>query len=202
MADELDEESAEIRDLYAEAGVALYLAQVVEHGIVNILVLADMLSLKEKARKEGVKPTKDKIAENVAMAEDAEERHYKRTMGNLLKNLYDQKVDFPDGLEELFNRALEARNRIAHRFFRERALEVANHEGRLVAIAELKEMQNVFDKADAPLDKIFRQMAIRLGLPTERLAEYQRAYTEAAQAGGIAEKELQSQLGSLRKRIS
>lgn len=91
MVDELDEESAEIRDLYAEAGVALYLAQVLEHGIVNILVLADMLSLKEKARTERVKPTKEKIAEYVAMAEDAEERHYKRTMGNLLEKLYELK---------------------------------------------------------------------------------------------------------------
>jgi cytidylate kinase len=197
MVDELDEESAEIRDLYAEAGVALYLAQVLEHGIVNILVLADMLSLKEKARTERVKPTKEKIAEYVAMAEDAEERHYKRTMGNLLEKLYELKIEFPDGLEALLNQGLEARNRIAHRFFRERALEIANHEGRLVAIAELKEMQDVFNKADAPLDKIFRQIAIKLGLPIEHFAEYERMYTEAARAGGITEKELQNQLGNL-----
>jgi len=202
MVDELDEESAEIRDLYAQAGVALYLSQVLEHGIVNILVLADMLVLMKKARKQGVKPTAEKVAEYIALAEDAEEQHYKRTMGNLLRTLYQQEIELPSGLEELLNEALERRNRIAHRFFRERALEIANHEGRVVAIAELKEMQEVFNRADAPLEKIFRQMALKLGLSQDRLAELQQVYTEAARVGGITERELQSRIGSGRTRIS
>ena len=198
MADELDEESAEIRDVYAHAGLTLYLSQCVEHGLVNLLMLADMLSLREKVRKTKVKPTAEQIDEYLAIVDDATERHFKRTMGNLLQKLYEQKIDFPDGLEEVLSEALERRNRIAHRFFRERALELGNHRGRLIALEELNEMESIFNRADVHLGEVCRKLHTKLGLRAEKLAEIQRAYEDAARAGGITEKELQVRIGTRR----
>src|ERR1700674_694595 len=143
MKRDLDE-NPEIRDLYAEAGLALYFAQVLEHGIINILVLGHAMAVKKTVRRP---ITQENISRYLGKAQEIEQRHYKQTLGVLLISLRKSGVPLPDPLVSLLTTALAHRNRLAHRFFRERALELGNSPGRQSLLVELKDIQKVFTEA-------------------------------------------------------
>jgi hypothetical protein len=191
MSEDLDKENAEIRNLYAETGLALYLAQVLEHGIVNILVLGYMIAVGKTAPHP---ITEEKIARFLAKAEEIEQRHYEQTLGALLTSVHKSGISLPAPLVDLLTKALEHRNRLVHRLFRERALEIGNSSGRKSVFAELKDMKEVFIEADTALDGIWKQLALKNGINQQRLADYQDTYEKASRSGSVAEKEVAKQL--------
>lgn len=101
------------RDVYAHYGLAMYLAQIFEHGIVNALVI---LRLPEKE-----KYTRQDIDEFM-------EGRFQKTLGALLKHLKSEIVLPPD-LESVLTEALNRRNYLAHHYFRERAEKFVTRNG-------------------------------------------------------------------------
>ena len=93
------------RDVYAHYGLAMYLAQTLEHGIVNALVI---LRLPEKD-----KYTRQDIDEFM-------EGRFQKTLGALLKHLKSE-VELPSDLEPTLTEALNRRNYLAHHYFRGKA---------------------------------------------------------------------------------
>ena len=94
-----------VRDVYAHFGLAMYLAQVLEHGIVNAMIAAK-LPFRQTVTRQDI---------------DAfMERQFKKPLGKLLQELT-RHITVRGDLERVLTEALAMRNRLAHHYFRERA---------------------------------------------------------------------------------
>jgi hypothetical protein len=172
-----DEKSEQCKEVYAHAGLALYWAQCLEMSLENFLCLHGRVS-----------------GECVRLAElDAlEGRVEAQTLGRLLRDTR-QQVQFEKGAEELLATALERRNFLAHRFFKERAEAFMSRAGRQQMIAELIEIRECFRNADMVATVICKALQKVLGISDEmierefkRLVPYEDAEPCAAPNGGPA----------------
>lgn len=102
-----DEESVQIREVYSRYGLAMYQAQVLEHGMVNAVIVARMLPTMLEH------PDRSVWEEAFDRVYDAE---LAKTFGNMLRALEPLGLH-PDLLGRLRAAKVE-RDRLAHRFFR------------------------------------------------------------------------------------
>ncbi|MGH1349143.1 MAG: hypothetical protein ACRBN8_46865 [Nannocystales bacterium] len=163
-----DDEDGEVRDVYAHFGLALYMAQVLEHGLVNT-----MLFLR---------------ARGASRMEEAEidafyNRHFRRTLGQLVRGLSEY-AEVPEGLVGVLRDALQKRNWLAHSYFRERSKDFMTGDGRTSMIQELQSARDQIHDADQRLESFLGPIRRRLGLTDEMLEEeYCRMRAELG-AGG------------------
>jgi hypothetical protein len=157
----MDYDNEQTRDVYAHYGLAMYLAQTLEHGIVNALVI---LRLPEKE-----KYTRQDIDEFM-------EGRFQKTLGALLKHLKSE-ISFPPDLESVLTDALNRRNSLAHHYFRVRAEKFVTRNGRTQMLHELQSDQQLFGKADEQLAKAMKPLRLSHGVPDSVVeAEYKRMY--------------------------
>lgn len=180
MDEGLSEENSQIRDVYAHFGLALYLAQCLEHGIVLALVHAKLLP-KERARAAArAIPLADfEMHFDVFMDEQ-----FALTMGGLISRLRTS-TKLPAAFDAELNKARELRNFLAHQYFRERTEELISKSGRVSMLAELQEAQQLFERVDGELktaaDSLARAAGVALSKQEQRVAEYMaQAYAQAA----------------------
>jgi hypothetical protein len=152
-----------VKTVYAQFGLAMYLAQVLEHGLVNALVVLDLLPSRVG------KPVPRKEWEREF--ESFMERHFETTLGRMIRNLKTV-TPVPTELETILSDALRRRNFLAHDYFRERAEKFMSIEGREDMLSELQEAQALFEEADAKLTDVSRPLREKFGLTDERLAEF------------------------------
>src|SRR5437660_12239047 len=97
-----DLESEHIKEVYARFGLAIYCAQVLEHGVVNALVVVDLI------------PSRGHLARSKdewAVAVDAfMGRHFEHTMGHLMRELRSGTKILAD-LADVLKRAEKKRHR-------------------------------------------------------------------------------------------
>ena len=157
------DEDEHTKETYAHFGLAVYLAQVLEHGLVNALVI---LKLPERNRltRTDIDAFMDKRFEN--------------TLGRLISDLR-QVTSVPEELDTFLSRALRKRNWLCHHYFRVRAVELMTAAGRDAMIAELKEAQELFMQADTLLSETVQPLAARYGITKKACeAECQRLLEE------------------------
>jgi hypothetical protein len=126
VADNLDEEGTQIRDVYAHYGLAMYLAQCLEHGIVLALVYTKLLP---QVRSEAKAVETFPVSEFEQRFDIFMDDHFELTMGSLISRLRTSSklaVTFDTDL----SKARELRNFLVHRYFRERAEEFISRIGR------------------------------------------------------------------------
>ena len=157
-----DPESEHCKEVYARFGLAMYEAQVLEHGIVNASVVVDLI------------PERRHLARSRAEWEKEFDefmgRHFKQTMGHLLRGL-GSFSKLPPDLEDILIRALARRNWLAHDFFRDRATEFMSSKGRDQMLAELDESAVLFRSADDSLVKVMEPIMRNQGVTNEMLTE-------------------------------
>jgi hypothetical protein len=144
---------------------------VLEHGIVNALVILELIpSRRHLAR------SADEWESDVGAFMD---RHFKATMGRMMKTLRDvTRVD--NDLEQRLSEALRSRNWLAHDFFRERAVEFMSAPGRAQMIAEVDRCRDLFLSAAEQLEDTVAPLRRQAGLTDELLAqEYARMTGES-----------------------
>ena len=107
------EKSEQCKEVYAYAGLALYWAQCLEKSLENFLCL--------QARVSGE-------CVSLAQLDSFEERVEAHTLGRLVTETR-KRVQFESGAEELLTAALERRNFLSHRFFKERAKDFTSKTG-------------------------------------------------------------------------
>lgn len=161
----MDAESEEIKEVYARFGLAIYYAQVLEHGIVNALVVVNLI------------PSRRHLACSKAEWEAAVDAfmglHFDHTMGKLLYDLRSVSK-IPTDLDDLLKRALRKRNWLAHEFFRERAAEFLTATGRYQMLAEVDGCRDLFKAADEALENVVKPLRSAAGITDEILErEYQ-----------------------------
>ena len=163
----MDFDSEQTRDVYAHYGLAMYLAQCLEHGIVNALVI---LRLPEKERY-----TRQDIDEFM-------EGKFQKTLGTLIKHLKLEVTPPPD-LELLLTEALNRRNFLAHHYFREKAEKFVTRDGRSNMPHEIQNDQQLFENADDELSKVMAPFRVTHGITD---SVYEAEYKHMCQKLGIS----------------
>jgi len=157
-----------VREVYAYFGLAVYCGQVLEHSIVNAMVVLRL-------------PHKDRFTKGDFDA--FMNQQFEKTLGKLIKNLHAE-LSFPPDLEELLRKALKTRNWLCHDYFRERAVEFMLPAGRDKMLVELQEARELLSSAESSLTAIIQPLADRCGM-TE--AVFQAEYRKLCREQGIAE---------------
>lgn len=162
----MDEKSEQIKEIYAQFGLAIYFAQVLEHGLVNSLISLDLI------------PARHHLAKTPTEWEEELDsfsgRHFQRTMGQLMTDLRSVTSVDPN-FDVLLRNALSKRNWLAHNFFRERATEFLSVKGREIMLKEIEECRILFEDADTQLEAIVEPVRKKAGVTDELIAnELQR----------------------------
>ena len=131
-------ESFEEKETYAFAGLAFYWAQVLEHGALNLAVV---LSLPEIG------------AVTQELFEELFENLSRKTLGQLIKAAKTE-LTVNAETESMIADALETRNKLIHRFFRDHAEDFISEAGRKIMIEELSAMVLRFKEADAAIEAL------------------------------------------------
>jgi hypothetical protein len=158
------------KEVYAHFGLAAFLAQVLEHAIVNAMVYLDLIP--SKARK-----VPDAAAWTKAFDEFME-GHFEKTLGNLVRTLR-ALTEIPENLEALLRESLRRRNWLMHGYFRERAEQFVTDVGRDGMISELQEIQSLFDRTEKELETVIAPIRRRYGFSDERLAAFYKEYLKS-----------------------
>lgn len=166
-----DEDVVQIREVYSRYGLAMYQAQVLEHGIVNAVIIARILPMMRGYP-------------NRSAWEDAFDRAYgielAKTFGNMLRAL--DTLNLPDELLERLRGAKAKRDRLAHRFFREHDVDFLSRVGRTRMIAECEEAIEMFSVIDADLEELIRPHREQHGITSEWIERHLAATLAAANA--------------------
>jgi hypothetical protein len=142
------------KETFAYFGRAVYYCQILEHGIVNAMLIARLHD--RTITRTDIDAFMDKQFEN--------------TLGKLIRNLRAE-MPLPVDLEDLLGRALKTRNWLCHDYFRERAVEFLTPGGRLLMIGELETAQQLMADADKSLDSVAKPIAAKFGITEEKFKE-------------------------------
>ncbi|MEU5811212.1 hypothetical protein [Streptomyces sp. NPDC047718] len=100
--DEEDDDGTDVKTTFAFYGLAMYHANVLEHGLVNALALSRVLEAREQAER---------------LLRDPWEQRFKDTMKELVRRARRHAGD-DEGLVEALTVAADRRNHLAHDFWR------------------------------------------------------------------------------------
>ncbi|KAB1922281.1 hypothetical protein F8280_19860 [Micromonospora noduli] len=161
-----DDDGTDVKTTFAHFGLAFYQACVLEHQVVNMLVLSQLIEAEADARQ---------------FLKDPWEEHFKDTLGRLVRRYTER----PGGDQQLTNDLTEAvklRNHLAHSFWRERAEDFCSDAGRADMIAFLEQARDLFIKVDEQLTELDTAQMERLGLTQELIDRQFQAMRQRAEA--------------------
>lgn len=146
-------ESDQARDTYAYFGLAMYTAQVFEHEVVNLLVLARIVRAQKNAER---------------ILADPWERRFRDTLGELSKRLKPYLTHDQQLLNDVAA-GVRVRNRLAHSYWREHAEDAVSVKGRAEMIAELIKIKDMFENLDERLTRASQPFRESLGITNEKI---------------------------------
>lgn len=161
------DEGSQIKEVYAYYGLAMYHAQVLEHGMVNSIVILDFLQT--------LSGFKSKDAWDRAF-DDFLRNNFKKTFGQLLPYVMGHQLPAP--LASDLECAKRARNYLAHGFFRENALNFITEGGRRRMIMECENNVALFEAVDGALELHVKSKRDRFGV-SDQMIETWTAKLEA-----------------------
>jgi len=159
---QIDEESAQIRDVYAKFGLTMYVLQCLERQLAMAL-----------ATQYG--PGPDTIT-NTGY-EQLLDNLFSKTFGNLVTRLR-QSTTLPSDFESRLLEARQLRNWLVHHYFWDRAGVFVSPTGRIRMIAELDEFSDRLNEIDGYFDSIVVGWAARHGIVSEALECNTKQLTE------------------------
>ena len=132
IVEHIDPESAQIREVSARFGLAMYRAQCLERQLAIIM-----------ATKYGPGPTRITREEFDALQEGL----FRRTLGQLVSEI-GKLVEVNEDEKEQLKDALKKRNWLVHHYFWDRAVMFQSESGRASMISELQEIAEYFQALD------------------------------------------------------
>jgi hypothetical protein len=154
IAETPEPEGYDVKEVYAFFGLASYCGQVLEKGLVNMVVLF---------RCKGLVITG-------AEFESLFDEYDKKTLGQLLHRARNI-VKIPTSVDSLLGEALQKRNWLAHQYFADRSVAFTMESGRKNMISELREITKLFKETDAAIEPIYFSVMKKMGITEERLLE-------------------------------
>jgi len=153
----------ESKDVFAYFGLAIHVANVLEHGVANGVFVASLL------------PRIQEFANNAVWGQaidDLFERLFALTYGNMIRELEATKSYSQTLLDQLRD-TKRTRDRLVHHFQREAAELILTPSGRRTMIDEYQTIINLFAAADEALELEIAPIRIKCGATDEWL---NRAY--------------------------
>ncbi|HEY2197488.1 MAG TPA: hypothetical protein VGH69_07290 [Mycobacterium sp.] len=146
---DLPDDGSRQHETYARYGLAMYFAQVFEHGLVNAIVL--------------VRQVNGHIADR-ADWDRTFDVEFRRTASDLAR-----RVGKYGGLSErervLLERSVIERNRLAHRYFREHVEDSISAVGMQRMLDDADDARELFIRADTISERLCEQAIEQLGIP-------------------------------------
>ena len=179
-------ESYEVREVFAYAGRALYLAQTVEHGIASLLVggwVADALKNKNSLPRP---ITLEDIRVREAQFDGRHQVELQKALKKLISSLkasFAIDSSFCNDLTE----SLTIRNRLVHRYFGERAVEFTTADGRRLMGQELKAMGDQLESVLHKVEAVMVESNRVLGITEALMNRIGQMLQEAASEDAIRE---------------
>lgn len=150
--DDLDDDSYQRREVYANYGAAMFFAQVLEQGIINALTFAQTA-----AHPNGTQELFDRHAlENSTV-----------TMGRLLER-FKPFVGGDVHLVEALQGALRVRNDLAHHYWVKHDKNFFSFTGREIMLAESISAQELFQEVDARVGPVLERYLRSMGITPEQ----------------------------------
>ncbi|MEK7396784.1 MAG: hypothetical protein AAB116_07585 [Candidatus Poribacteria bacterium] len=149
----LNEESEQIKEVFAHFGLAMYIAQGLERTLG--IALATVYG-----------PGPQKITKSEY--ENLLESNFQKTLGKLINDIR-KTVEVSEALESMLFESLKKRNCLAHNYFWERAIEFTSRNGRELMIRELIEIKNFLENVDSIFMEINEKWAEKHGVTKEIL---------------------------------
>ena len=153
MIEEMDDESWQTREVYAKYGLAMYFAQCLETGLVNLLVA---LKLKDR----------DKIT--ISDIDSLIGINYEKTLGKLIYSLKEA-MKISEDIETDLKELLDIRNYLAHRYFRVKAIDFMKKDGRQHMLSELECFISKLEGGDKKIESITAVIAEQYGITDETI---------------------------------
>jgi hypothetical protein len=168
----------QVREVYAHAGRALLWSQGLEWSIVNCLVGNYMFTHRPE-----VAVSKAQLERLREQLEEYEEKNFKKTLGKMLESLRSSGIEVSEELDCQLRNCLAIRNRLAHRYFRERVVEFRNPAGRELMLRELKEMASQLKRCHAEMERLATAINTKLGISPAETARWANNLWKAASDG-------------------
>lgn len=130
-------------ELYAEFGMVAEKAQVLEFEAGNVALVFLTIFFD----KNDITPELTEMFKNIV-----DDLNHK-TFGAMVRQLK-KTLNLSDSIIEVIDEALERRNYLTHHFFRTHNFRLFSEEGRKIMMAELKEIQEIIDKAHQMMSTI------------------------------------------------
>jgi len=143
----------EIEDVFLAYGQAAYHAQLMEYDLVSVWMLDSVT--------QGVSITRRDLLK-------FQEEWGKRTFGQLLTPLQKSNL-ISEEIKGFFEQLRRTRNRLAHNFFIERAIDLQSNDGRERAVAELHRMNAVLHKGQQFIGDILKKYLNDFGVDPEAI---------------------------------
>jgi len=141
--------AAEIKEVYARFGLAMYLAQCVERKLATLLATKYGPGVREMTQ---------------TQYDDLLRSLFKQTFGSLTKRLYRNSVETTNDLEQSLEKALEYRNWLAHNYFWERAGHFMTPKGCLFMVEELQEIVDYLYDFEHQLGSVLNEWTRQNGI--------------------------------------
>ena len=155
MIEEIDEESWQIREVYAKYGIAMYSSQCFETGLVTLLV-----SLKLNDREKITRSDIDLFTG----------KNNEKTLGGLIHSLK-KIMKISENLETELKELLDIRNYLAHRYFRIKAIDFTKKDGRQRMLSELESIISKLENGDKKIDLIDSVICDKYGITSEMIGK-------------------------------
>jgi hypothetical protein len=162
--DPANQQGKELREVYANAGVALNNAQTLEHVLKYFIVLAAAIE------KRALEPptSADDFHRDVTDLEKFEDKISKLTLGRLIDWLKSQSLlTQAQVLESDLKLSLQHRNRLVHHFLWDNEFELQSSDGRRRMAEELKRIQDQFKRTIVHFELVNKKLREYLRLPEE-----------------------------------
>jgi hypothetical protein len=134
--EQLTPDDDQTREVYAKYGLAMYLAQVIEHGLANFVLYAG---------------TFYGLVTDEAHVDALLDEMFSKTMGGQLREVLSL-IEFSGDQIERLHQVREKRNMLAHSFWRERVTLTGSQAGRNQLLAELDAICAEFDTVNTEMD--------------------------------------------------
>lgn len=164
LIDELPDDDARVKEVFARFGLTAYKAQVFDHGLVNLVAFARGSEIIHRA------------TEIDALFVEL----FRKTTGALVNTISKENRLGPADLETC-RRAVSERNRLIHHFFRDHAEDFISAAGQQIMINDLAEIALLLDAAETACSRVTLEVGKARGLTAELVnQEFNRLMERAA----------------------
>lgn len=164
-----DFQNVRMIEIYATLGYALFHAQLLEHSLVNAIV---MIRLMKDPAKQAVSQSEWKNYVDKVYA-----KQWEKTFGGMRSD-FTKLLNLSAAASSKLTVAVQQRNWLIHHFSNQRGLNLYSPQGRIQIMSELSELVALFTSCHNDLNETLQPYRVTLGLTEEKMERLWREFIE------------------------